>query len=128
MFAVLDNFVLTAQGKPNIDWWNSICTRIPGGSGPSYLDGWLTVFCVFNEKGVWQVEDRCYSYNAPSSKTDYFFLESDDIPNGYTSVPIKYDDHGVIYETTLVVGHLSSTIKDNNTIQPNLSWFLMINE
>lgn len=127
LFPVLDQFVLSAKGQPNVDWWNRICTHIGGGSGPSYINGWLPVFCVFNDEGKWQVQDECCSWGQ-KYETDYFIMESDDIPSGYTHVPIKYDDNGTEYKTTLVVGHLSVSLVDQNTLQPNLSWFLMINE
>jgi hypothetical protein len=127
LLPLLSEFVLAAQGKPNIDWWNRICTHIGGGSGPSYINGWLTVFCVFNEEGKWQVQDECRSHGR-KYETDFFILESNDIPVGYTHVPIKYDDNGTPYKTTLVVGHLSAHVINSDTYQPALGWFLMIDE
>ncbi|KAG9308420.1 hypothetical protein JVU11DRAFT_11908 [Chiua virens] len=61
---VLARFV-TAYDNPsdpdNLTFWNKIAHR-EGGSGPQWLSGWITAFCVFNERGRWQgntlIEDR----------------------------------------------------------------------
>lgn len=37
----------------NLDFWNRIAHRELG-SGPQWLSGWITAFCVFNERGQWQ--------------------------------------------------------------------------
>ena len=53
---VLSRFV-TAYDDPshpdNLDFWNKIAHRELG-SGPQWLSGWITAFCVFNERGQWQ--------------------------------------------------------------------------
>ena len=37
----------------NLEFWNKIAHR-EFGSGPQWLSGWITAFCVFNERGEWQ--------------------------------------------------------------------------
>ncbi|KAF8126048.1 hypothetical protein EV363DRAFT_1402097 [Boletus edulis] len=53
---ILTRFV-TAYDHPthpdNLDFWNRIAHRELG-SGPQWLSGWITAFCVFNERGQWQ--------------------------------------------------------------------------
>lgn len=53
---ILSRFV-TAYDHPshpnNLDFWNKIAHRELG-SGPQWLSGWITAFCVFNERGQWQ--------------------------------------------------------------------------
>ena len=53
---VLSRFV-TAYDHPthadNLDFWNKAAHRELG-SGPQWLSGWITAFCVFNERGQWQ--------------------------------------------------------------------------
>ena len=34
----------SAEGKPNLDWWQKICHRVGGGSDVSMLAGWLADF------------------------------------------------------------------------------------
>ena len=37
----------SAQGKPNLDWWQKICHQVGGGSDISMLAGWLADFIPF---------------------------------------------------------------------------------
>lgn len=50
----IENVTLNAEGA---DFWGRICHVKHTGSGPSYLSGWLSAFCVWDEKGAWQGPD-----------------------------------------------------------------------
>jgi len=39
---------------PNPEFWGRICHYKKGDSGPDYLSGWATAFCVWNNDGKWQ--------------------------------------------------------------------------
>ena len=54
---ILQNFTDSVRGKPPIDWWSRVCTNIGNGSGPRWLSGWITTFCVFNDSGEWVGDD-----------------------------------------------------------------------
>lgn len=38
----------------NLEFWNLVAHYEGGGSGPTYLSGWITAFCVFDEDGKWR--------------------------------------------------------------------------
>ena len=51
---ILTRFVGAFDGKPDIDFWTRVCHYHSNGSGPTYLSGWITAFCVWSSKGKWQ--------------------------------------------------------------------------
>jgi hypothetical protein len=40
----LQQLKASAEGKPDIDWWQQICHQVGGESGISALSGWLADF------------------------------------------------------------------------------------
>jgi hypothetical protein len=53
---VISNFVRAfedPEGAENLDFWNRVCSPQHRGSGVSYLAGWVTAFCAFQENGNW---------------------------------------------------------------------------
>ncbi|KAG5179160.1 hypothetical protein JKP88DRAFT_270402 [Tribonema minus] len=143
---ILEQFTLSAQGKPSTDFWSKVCHRIGGASGPTYLSGWVTAFAVFNEKGKWvgRSEASLGSYlfkdrwadaaPAATNTTDgpaeqqpeWPFVDTSHIPSGTVSVPVTVDDHGTEYKTTLTAGHFGCTIVDGTGLQPALHWRLVL--
>jgi hypothetical protein len=56
LLPVISRFVKAFDGPnsaENLDFWGKVVHREEGGSGPSYLCGWITAFCVFDQKGKW---------------------------------------------------------------------------
>ncbi|KAH7889203.1 hypothetical protein F5I97DRAFT_1923775 [Phlebopus sp. FC_14] len=43
----------TPHSPENLEFWNKVA-HSEFGSGPQWLSGWITAFCVFNEQGEWQ--------------------------------------------------------------------------
>ncbi|KAJ7049679.1 hypothetical protein C8F01DRAFT_1378188 [Mycena amicta] len=41
------------ESDSNIDFWQKISHFRRGGSGPDRYTGWISAFCVFNDKGKW---------------------------------------------------------------------------
>lgn len=118
---VLSRFVKSFDAptsRETLDFWQKIAHQSGGGSGPSYYSGWITAFCF------WDVDGKC-KYRLPSRKANtkrnylsldeviYDKIESDDVPPGYNSVPVKVDDNGTIVNTRMVAGsvgiHCSSS-------------------
>ena len=97
---VLDNFLASASGKANLDFWDKVCCHLGGGSGPRYLSGWVTVFAVFNKDGLWQ-GDTC-----DTEAGSWPRIETGKIPAGTLSVPVLVDDNGTQYDTQMVAGSL----------------------
>ncbi|MCO5575787.1 hypothetical protein L7F22_029592 [Adiantum nelumboides] len=51
----LRQFVQASRNEVDIEFWSKNChSLVVGGSGPSYLSGWITAFCVFDGEDNWQ--------------------------------------------------------------------------
>ncbi|EQC31938.1 hypothetical protein SDRG_10454 [Saprolegnia diclina VS20] len=125
---ILDQFVSAAKGQPDAVFWDRICHHIGGGSGPSYLSGWLSVFCVFNEEGQWQGGTKSVTlYTGKVVTTDFPIVESQDVPPGYVTVDVTINDNGVLREGLLFAGHMSFSVQNEATaIAPELSWAIAL--
>ncbi|GLB12572.1 hypothetical protein AtubIFM57258_010256 [Aspergillus tubingensis] len=135
---VLQNFIVSFD-EPTLEsvreFWGLCADRISGGSGPSYLSGWITAFCYWDEKG--QPMDK----GTPGCELDgvqFHRVDFDEIPGAFASVPMKVDDNGTEYETELVAGVIgiqascgkqtTAAIGDaeaqQDTIQPASGWWI----
>jgi hypothetical protein len=116
---ILDNFVSSIRGKPDLQWWNSCCTSLSRGSGPRYLSGWLTVFSVYNNDGEWFENCR---YRGEHVQSKWPVIESNDLAKGVVTVDVKVDDNGVKYDTVLTAGSSGYICLDKYSIQPCITW------
>jgi hypothetical protein len=128
---VLDHFVKSAEGSPDISFWDKVCSHIGGGSGPSYLSGWVTVFAVFSEKGQWQGElgpmkGFCRSADAKEVQP-WPQIDTHDIPAGAVSVPVLVDDNGTEYNTKMLAGQFAYIVTNaGKAIQPRADWCIAL--
>ena len=51
---ILEEFINAKKDKINLEFWQRICHYEAGGSGPGFMSGWRTSFCVFGQMGNWQ--------------------------------------------------------------------------
>jgi len=118
---IVDEFVASAKGKVNLNFWDTICSHSGGGSGPSYLSGWVTAFCCFDSEGKWQGRMQSRSL----FKTTWPTIESHDIPSGVISVPVKVVDNDT-YETQMVAGQFGWEL-NKTCVRPRSDWCIAYN-
>lgn len=133
---ILQHFTDSVRGKPDIDWWSRVCTKIGNGSGPRWLSGWITTFCVFNDSGEWvgdQFSKKSYGDDVTNPNKDCGYSEErwpiincNDIPKGFVQVNLVIDDNGVVYNTELLAGHMSTYLQDPYSIRPHLEWLIRV--
>lgn len=112
---VLEQFVVSAEGNPNLGWWNQISNVQGGGSGPSYYSGWLTVFSIFGNNGVW------YGNPVP---TAWPVIDTDEMHSGIVTVNVTIDDNGEKHETFFTAGVSGFMILHSTGIMPVSQWKL----
>ena len=117
---VISRFVKSfdeAASADIISFWQRLAHYYNMGSGPSYYSGWITAFCF------WDVSGKSM-YNVPNYGDDlekvawekahypllhldgvsYHRVESDEVPPGYSSVPVKVDDNSDKFDAMMVAG------------------------
>ncbi|KYQ93872.1 hypothetical protein DLAC_05271 [Tieghemostelium lacteum] len=125
---VLDKFIDSSKGKVDTYFWMRIASFQGGGSGPTYLSGWITVFTVFDDSGKWVDKQKKKQSIRGTLETEWFFIDSQNIPVGYAFAPVTIDDNGTIYKSEIYAGHMAADILNENTIQPRLDWALLLKE
>ncbi|KAL0479116.1 hypothetical protein AKO1_007970 [Acrasis kona] len=120
LFPVLDKLVEARKGNPDKEWWNRIANKKGGGSGPRYLSGWITTFCVFDNDGNWRGDKKI-----GGTSSEWPIINMNDIQRGFVTVPITVNDNGTEYKTEMYAGHMTSKILDDEvSIEPSLGWAL----
>ncbi|KAG2121625.1 hypothetical protein DEU56DRAFT_95395 [Suillus clintonianus] len=115
---VLSRFVKAfddPNGQENLDFWGKVAHYERGGSGPTWLSGWITAFMVFDEKGQWTPDKQRRDYEDSELILDgvsYPFLDSDEIPAGYAQVDVTLQREigGKEYPTALTAGLIGTRI------------------
>jgi hypothetical protein len=119
-----------------LDFWSKIASHHGGGSGPTYLSGWVTAFCPWNAEGKW-IDGTCIPSRPPPTlpsgsrvgrslsphklraqgeslvldgETMFPILDTSDIPAGFVEVDVKVDDNGYKMDTVMIAGHLGGKV------------------
>ena len=130
---ILQHFTDSVKGKPDIDWWSRVCNKIGNGSGPRYLSGWITTFCVFNDSGQWIGGDftkESYGEVITNPNNDcgqgWPIINCNEIPKGFVQVDLVIDDNGTEHKTELLAGHMSTYLQDRYSVRPHVEWLIRV--
>ncbi|CAK4395296.1 unnamed protein product [Aphanomyces euteiches] len=130
---ILGEFVLSAKGKLNLDFWKRLCHN--------------RVDALFNQDGQWQGGNRTYykrhvEYldekpdSAESGRrcrhwseevtSEYPLVEMRNIPAGYLTVELAIDDNGAKPKALIFAGHMAYQGHNVDTIAPHLIWAIAL--
>ena len=131
-----------------IGFWQRIAHAKMMGSGPSYYSGWITAFCFWDEKGQSLHGSPRASHSLgdtgweeahdPVLELDgvtYHKVMSNEVPPGYTSVPVKFDEHGTLFDSMMVAGsvginctssgdEMDGAVVGLNTMSAETGWWI----
>jgi len=127
---VIAEMVATKEGKGDVEWWQRIAHHVGGGSGPTFLSGWITVFAVFDHRGNWQgdTHEMKFWMDPEPVRSEWPIVDTDGVPNAVLVVPMKIDDNGVaLYNAVLTAGQVASSVVDDGTkLAPRTDWALYV--
>ncbi|KAJ1525596.1 hypothetical protein HK096_000344 [Nowakowskiella sp. JEL0078] len=121
---ILMNFCSAFDSPPNLEFWQRICHHTSTGSGPSYISGWISAFCVFDDDGKWRGDQiTVKTWTGALIKNDSFpVIDISGIQSGFVTVDLKIDDNGNELESLMFSGHTGFEVVDKTWIAPKLSW------
>mmetsp|Transcript_11072 Transcript_11072/g.20128 ORF Transcript_11072/g.20128 Transcript_11072/m.20128 type:complete len:419 (+) Transcript_11072:42-1298(+) len=112
---VLDELVRSSEGHPDVIFWDRIVNHIGGGSGPSFLSGWVSVFAVFSDQGKWMGDLR-RGNTWPQIDFEY-------LPVSAVAVPLLVQDHGAQYDTYMLAGQVAQQVLESGVgLSPRSDW------
>jgi hypothetical protein len=121
LIPVLEKFIETVRGAPDFEWWNKVCHKYSGGSGPSYLSGWVTVFNVFSNEGDWLGSLRSDSWRNVRD-SEWPLVNTNDIASCYTAFKVKVNNDGDEFEAIMYAGIYGASVKRGDTLIPRIEW------
>ncbi|KJA15903.1 hypothetical protein HYPSUDRAFT_148524 [Hypholoma sublateritium FD-334 SS-4] len=138
---ILTRFVQAFDGQPDIDFWGRVCHHHEQMSGPSYLSGWITAFCVWNKNGQWQgpslkvpkgpqVVGQVKDEKLVLDGVQYGMVNIKNVAPGFCEVDVVLDDNGEIFDCTMVSGLCATAVEGEreDAVRPLSAWFMFIKE
>lgn len=119
LIRIADEFIASYEGNINEDFWQSCANATGGGSGPTYVSGWVLAFSPF-EKGQWRLDRP----NQIRLVGRYGKIETTDFKTSATvEVPLKINDNGHEYDAYFYAGGIVNTYDEStNTIRPSFDF------
>ncbi|KAK6501455.1 hypothetical protein TWF481_009293 [Arthrobotrys musiformis] len=125
---VLKRFVLCFDEpeSPELkEFWQTVVSRHGGGSGPRYIGGWITAFCLWSQDGKLQYHTnrKTWGQQVETLSLDgevYGLLEDNDVTGGYAHVPVELDDNGVKLDTIMIAGMLA--VESRPAVERDEKW------
>ncbi|CAM9621767.1 unnamed protein product [Ectocarpus sp. 12 AP-2014] len=143
---VCDGFVESAEhpdSAETLQFWDKVVSHIGGGSGVSYITGWLSAFACFNKDGSFMGRNTSKArvrlnwvggaVRDESDECEYPLIETSEICHNVVSCPVKINDNGVEYDGTLLVGQVALEARNGGeggypTVRPRNDWCLAVPE
>lgn len=114
---VLQHFVKAFEGNIDKKFWNCICSKYSGGSGPSFVTGWSLVFSPFDSKGSYIL----FSLDKIKATNQFGQIDEDEMLPSAVEIPVYVNDNGREYNTIFYAGIILNQF-EKETISPSIDW------
>jgi hypothetical protein len=109
---IISKFIAAFNGEVDTIFWGHVASERHLGSGGSYLGGWITAFCAFNDDGQFKGPDPPSTTGGQQTYVldgiSYPVISHSGIPSGRSEVDLKIIDgpRRTVYETVMVAGNM----------------------
>ncbi|KAK6532584.1 hypothetical protein TWF281_006767 [Arthrobotrys megalospora] len=125
---ILKRFVMCfddPESQESKDFWQTVVSRHGGGSGPRYIGGWITAFCMWTSSGKMQyhTDRKTWGKQVETLSLDgetYGLLQDHDVTGGYAHVPVELNDNGEMFDTVMLAGMVA--IESRPTVERDEKW------
>lgn len=141
--ARLNNAMLPPDREPLSFSLLQVLFHRGGGSGPSYITGWLSAFTCFDTDGNFIGRKRevkefvrvgdgdGWHYERQTVVTEFPLINTNKICHNVVSCPVKIDDDGVEYDGTLFAGQVvfeAERVEEDvyPTVRPRYDWCMTV--
>jgi len=127
---ITENLARSSRGDIPADFWQRVCHYTPTGSGPTYLSGWISVFCAFDGQGKWHGGQKSVQIWTGDviNDLDYPVVNISDMPPGFLTTDVTIDDNGQEHKAVLFAGHTVFEAVEQDTVAPKLTWALVLKD
>ena len=117
LLPVLDQFVLAADGKPDLTWWKSFFSD-GGGSGGPYLGGNIIRLFPYLKGRKNEPVRNSFKYGGMQGPgPDNFF-------NGLSSAPFTWHYYEKVFPMEFVAGFVGVGQGNDDSLQPAIGWLV----
>ncbi|KAJ7886304.1 hypothetical protein B0H13DRAFT_1628012 [Mycena leptocephala] len=127
------------ESQDNVDFWQRVAHFHGGGSGPTYVSGWINAFNVFGAEGAWlgnrlnkgvdsmeaeslTAKEFWATYASHASKdlvldgTPFHWLDSSKLPPGFAEVDVKLVDNGELFDCMMTAGVIGMKVSSSGDV------------
>ncbi len=122
LLPVLDEFVRTAEGKPDREFWRSFYKWNDGSGGP-FISGWINAFFPYLEDQESRSGAPCLLRNGGVKGLVHEGICSDRFPSGISLAPFVWEYFGIRIPMQLYAG-FAGVSQDPKTLEvrPSIGW------
>lgn len=117
LLPVMDQFIATAKGEVDKDFWQSFF-KFGGQSGGPYIHGWINQFFPYLRRGE-KLERNPY---LEEGTQEMFGPTTDQIPSALSQAPVRWEYHGQSIPLQFLGGFLGVAQDEDLTLSPDIGW------